>query len=286
MRISHKYAESLNSIVASGRSGRGVSSLCRAEFWQEAAAEFADFKKVAVVSGFFVPRAGFPETDGPGGAVILARAFLEQGREAEIWTDQLCVDAMKNCARAVGFPTELVQAPRICGILDAYKPEGVIFIERLGRAGDGRYYNIARNDVTQWTAPLDELAPMCAVAGAKTLGVGDGGNEVGMGVFYDTLTGMLRDYANCLSVVKTDIALPVDVSNWGAYALVAALSRQWGVWRGHKKGEERAMLEALCACHSVDGISLCCEPSVDGFELSVQESVADDLFALWQASGK
>lgn len=241
---------------------------------------------MAVVSGFFVPAAGLPETDGPGGAVILARAFLEQGAESEIWTDSLCAEAVKSCAEAVGFPSALVKTPDIPEVLEQYRPEGVIFTERLGRAADGRYYNFAMKDVSRWTAPLDGLAPVCARLGIKTLGIGDGGNEVGMGVFYDRLTGLLPRYSSCLSVIKTDMALPVDVSNWGAYAFTAALSRLWGEWRGHKKDEERAMLEALTTAGAVDGISLRRELSVDAFPLSVQEAVVTDLFELWRDNSK
>lgn len=281
VNIPLEFAENLSYIAASGRSGRGVSVLCRPEYWQDAAAEFADLKRLAVVSGFFVPEACCPETDGPGGAVVLARAFLKQGSEVEIWTDKLCVDAIKRCAKAVNFPSELVKTPEIDRILDEFRPDGVIFTERLARAADGKYYNIVGKDITRWTAPLDLLAPKCAERGIKTLGIGDGGNEVGMGVFYDKLVKILPCYSNCLSIVKTDIALPVDVSNWGAYALAAALSRQWGVWRGHSGGEEQLMLEALCGCGAVDGISLHSELSVDGFAFPVQQEVSAELFKLW-----
>lgn len=279
--ITQDFASALGSVAASGRAARGVSRLCRAEYWRQAASEFAGLKKIAVVSGFFVPAAGAPETDGPGGAVMLARAFMEQGRTAEVWTDDFCVDVMRVCAAAAGFPADSVKTPGIGDALDSYQPDGVIFTERLGRAADGKYYNIAMRDISRWTTPLDELAIMCRNAGIRTLGIGDGGNEVGMGVFYDKLAGLLSGYSSCLSVVKTDIVLPVDVSNWGAYAFIAALSLIWGEWRGHKNGEERAMLEAMRDFGAVDGISLRKELSVDGFPLAVNESVATDLFNLW-----
>lgn len=285
MSLPSGFTETLTSIAASGRSGRGLSSLCRPEYWCDAAGALADLRRIAVISGFFVPAAGAPETDGPGGAAVLARAFLRQGREAEIWTDDLCAEAIRECARAVDFPAELVKTPRIDEILDTYRPDGLIFIERLGRASNGRYYNAAGLDITRWTPRLDELAAMSAARGIITVGVGDGGNETGMGVFYDKMSEMLPAYSNCLSVVKTDIALPVDVSNWGAYVLTAALSRRWGVWRGHDKGEETAMLEALRASGAVDGLSLRAGMSVDGFPLSAQESVSSDLLDLWRASG-
>lgn len=279
--ITPGFASALCSVAASGRAARGVSRLCGPEHWQRAALEFAGLKRIAVVSGFFVPSAGAPETDGPGGAVMLARAFAERGMEAEVWTDDFCVDVMRICAEAAGFPTNRVRTPEINMILDSYMPDGVIFTERLGRAADGKYYNIAMRDISRWTTPLDELAIRCRAAGIKTLGIGDGGNEVGMGVFYDKLAEILPRYSNCLSVVETDIVLPVDVSNWGAYALIAALSLIWGEWRGHKNGEESAMLEAMRDFGAVDGISLRKNLSVDGFPLDVNESVATDLFNLW-----
>lgn len=279
--ITFEFASALCSVTASGRASRGVSELCRPEYWQQAASGFARLKKIAVVSGFFVPRASAPETDGPGGAVMLARAFAEQGKEAEIWTDDFCVDTIRVCAEAGGFPAERVRTPEICGILESYMPDGVIFTERLGRAADGKYYNFASRDISRWTTPLDEIAIMCAARGIRTIGIGDGGNEVGMGLFYNDLTKMLPCYAHCISVVKTDFVLPVDVSNWGAYALVAALSLLWGEWRGHNNDEERAMLEAMRDFGAVDGISLHSGLSVDGFPLDVQESVATDLFKIW-----
>lgn len=283
-KIACRFGEALTSIVASGRSGRGVSALCSPEYWLDAADEFSDYKRVAVVSGFYVPAAGAAETDGPGGAVILARAFLNQGIEANIWTDSLCAAAVKSCAEAVGFPAELVKVPDVNEILDSYEPSGVLFVERLGRAADGKYYNIAKKDISDWTAPLDGLASLCFARGIKTLGIGDGGNEAGMGYFYEKLAAMLPGYMNCLSVIKTDMALPVDVSNWGAYALTAALSLRWGAWRGHKENEEAAMLEALRRCGAVDGISLRRDLSVDGFPLPVHESVVSNLFDLWRQS--
>ena len=94
------YARKLISIVSRDRGGRGVSKLSRPDDWQAAAAAFAPLRKVAVVSGFYIPGAGAPETDGPGGAVMLARAFLREGRGSEVWTDELCLDVMKGAAAA------------------------------------------------------------------------------------------------------------------------------------------------------------------------------------------
>lgn len=281
-RLPDGFAKELIKLVASDRGCRGVSKLCLCEHWNRAVEILAPLDRVAVVSGFFVPSAGAPETDGPGGAIMLARAFLEQGRSSEVWTDELCVKEFKSCASSVGYPCELVKVPDIKTVLAEYRPSGIVFTERLGRAKDGKYYNIRKKDISAWTAPLDTLADAASSMGIATVGIGDGGNEVGMGNFNSQLRELLPEYETCLSAVKVDAAIPVDVSNWGAYALTASLSCIWGEWRGHLAGEEKKMLDALKTCGVVDGISCLAETSVDGFCLDVQAEVASALYKIWR----
>ena len=276
------FAKELTKLVASNRGRRGVSKLCLCEHWSRAAEILAPLNRVAVVSGFFVPSAGAPETDGPGGAIVLARAYLEQGCASEIWTDELCVKEFKKCAESVGYPCELVKVPDVRTALAEYGPSGIIFTERLGRAKDGKYYNIRKKDISEWTLPLDLLADEASAKGIATVGIGDGGNEVGMGNFYSQLKELLTDYEECLAIVKVDAALPVDVSNWGAYALAASLSCLWGEWRGHSGEEEKKMLDALKSCGVVDGISCQAETSVDGFCLHAQIEVVSALRKIWR----
>ena len=63
-------------------------------------------------------------------------------------------------------------------------------------------------------------------------GIGDGGNEVGMGCIKETIKEILPTGANCgcpcgagtHSDIATDLLLVAMVSNWGAYALEALLA--------------------------------------------------------------
>lgn len=277
-----EFASELTKLVASDSSGRSVARLCRPQLWQRAVKEFAGMSKVAVASGFFVPETKSPETDGPGGAVMLARAYLEQGADAVVWTDKTCLDVLKACAASVGFPDERVLVPNLMHGVEDFRPDGVIFTERLGRAANGYYYNMRKKNISIWTWPLDNLAIDCLFTKVPLIGIGDGGNEVGMGNFMVELGELLPDFRPCLSVVRATIALPVDVSNWGAYALAAALSLVWGVWRGPRPGEEKKMLEALCASGAVDGIKLASVPSVDGFGLERHEELISSLSELWR----
>ena len=280
--ISKSAAEDLISVIACDRSGRGISKLGRAEDWRSAASAFAQLGNVVVISGFYVYDAHTAETDGPGGAVMLARAFLEEGRRAQIWTDKPCIEIIKAAARSVSFPEDLVGiAPEN---LDNETPDGIIFTERPGRAADGHYYNFRKKDISAWTAPLDDLAADAAKRGIVTLGIGDGGNEAGMGAFYEEMKKMHPEDADCFSTVRTDHALAADVSNWGAYAFAAALSCIWGSWRGPNDGEELAMLKAEAACGAADGMSGRPELTVDGFGIDVQSGIISALKKIWEAS--
>ncbi len=272
------FAKELTALVARDEAGRGASKLSSPRELMRAASAFAPLRKLAVVSGFYVPAAGAPETDGPGGAAILARAFQREGRECEIWTDARCIEVIAECAKAAGCAENTARiAP---ASLKERAPDGIIFVERLGRAADGRYYNFKKQDISEWTAPLDALADEAAGLGIHTIGIGDGGNEAGMGNFYAELCALLPGYAACLSVVRAEFALTADVSNWGAYALAEALSFVWGVRRGIEPGEETKMLEAAARAGAADGISGKCETSVDGFCAAALEKKITELDAL------
>lgn len=272
------FAKELTALVARDEAGRGASKLSSPRELMRAASAFAPLRKLAVVSGFYVPAAGAPETDGPGGAAILARAFQCEGRECEIWTDARCIEVIAECAKAADCTENTARiAP---ASLKEGAPDGIIFVERLGRAADGRYYNFKKQDISEWTAPLDALADEAAGLGIHTIGIGDGGNEAGMGNFYAELCALLPGYAACLSVVRAEFALTADVSNWGAYALAEALSFVWGVRRGIEPGEETKMLEAAARAGAADGISGRCETSVDGFCAAALEKKIAELDAL------
>ncbi|OUO92610.1 DUF4392 domain-containing protein [Cloacibacillus sp. An23] len=278
------FAQELTALTARDAAGRGASRLSSPRELARAASAFAPLSSVAVVSGFYIPAAGAPETDGPGGAVALARAFLAEGRRCEIWTDSLCIDVMRKCAEAAGCPERTVrEAPQT--LKDAGL-EGVIFVERPGRASDGRYYNFKKKDISAWAAPLDALALEADMFGIRTIGIGDGGNEAGMGNYFAGLSALLPDYVSCLSVVRAEFALTADVSNWGAYSLAAALSFIWGRWRGMEPGDETKILRAAAEAGAVDGISGISELSVDGFGAPALEEMVSDIKALWKRAAR
>jgi hypothetical protein len=273
--LSRDVAARLTEITSSGITGRGPSSLCREELWVRALKLIQDSEKIAIISGFYVPSVLSPETDGPPGSLVLARALSRFGREVRVWTDGFCLDCFKKCAAVLGFPEERVVDVSVAGFRSG-EADLLIYVERLGRAGDGGYYNMKGEDIREWTAPLDSYA---IGGGASTIGIGDGGNEVGMGSLLPELIGLMPDYASSLCVVGADVCIPVDVSNWGAYALSSALSSLSGEWLGQSIEEERLMLRALDGCGAVDGITKKKESSVDGLPVERHVEVVSLLMA-------
>ena len=272
------FAESLVSLVASGGAERGVTALCEARLFEQAVDLLFRANRIVIVTGFFIPSCGAPETDGPGGSVVLGRALRGLGKDVRLVTDTSCFDAVGACSRRLDGPPVLrVDSPEA---LLSESFDLLVYIERVGRASDGRYYNMRCEDVSSWVVPLDDAAGAVLGKGLPVLAVGDGGNEAGMGFFADRLAALIPSFFSCCSVVSATCALPVDVSTWGAYALAAGLSGRAGRWLGHSEKEEMSLLEAMRDMGVVDGVTRRPGLSVDGFPPEETMRVVRALFSL------
>lgn len=262
-------------VVASDRCGRSLSRLCSpARFYEALALLEASFRPV-IVTGFYVPSAGAPESDGPAGAAVLARAMKLAGRQLIVATDRWNERAVKACCKALGMDEPVLA--KVPGEILDMDPDLLVFVERLGRACDGRYYNMRGEDISRCTTPLDGAAQLALEKGISVLAVGDGGNEAGMACLMPRMGEALPEFRRFLSTVPSSVAVPVDVSNWGAYALACLLSCRVGKWLGHSPEEERAMLEAMVAAGAVDGVTGRNELSVDGLGISEHMEVVEKL---------
>ena len=275
--------DSLLRIVASDLGGRKVSALSCPSIWEEALALCLAAEGVTIVTGFFIASAGASETDGPAGSVALGRAMELLGRRVRLVTDSRSSLVLSACSAALGGPP--------VAVMDGPHPDALegadllIFLERPGRAGDGRYYNMRGKDISASVVPLDDLAARALEHGLPVIGIGDGGNEVGMGALYEPLKRLIPEYARCLSRVPATVCLPVDVSNWGGTALAALLSAASGRWVGLSSSEEERALRAAVGAGAVDGTTGRRTLSVDGFPLERLERVTAQLED-WYRCGK
>lgn len=202
-----------------------------------------------VIIGTGFPVTGTFETDGPVGAIALYQTLLTLGARPLIACGPLLARALESQyavleLRAEGLDEAHEEARRQLRRLD---PVSVIAIERPGLAADGRYYNMRGVDITVDCFYFDTFIEY---ATCHTIGIGDGGNEIGMGNITPALAGL----AITPSVTRCDELVVADVSNWAAYGIIALLAR----WAGRDLLAEiapLAILNYLSSLGSVDGVT-------------------------------
>ena len=231
------------------------------------------------VTGKVVIGTGFPvmetfETDGPVGAIALYDALEQLG--AEPWL--ACGAPLSKCLiddyRVLELNAKnLVTAQQEAQAkLEQLQPQAIISIERPGLSADGCYYNMRGEDITPRSAFFD---PYLTNARCPTMAIGDGGNEIGMGNIRDAIATLDINAA----VTKCDELLVADVSNWGAYGLIAFL----GYWRGRDMLGEISPLDILnylSARGSVDGVTRESTLTEDGLQAEEGQNVIDKLRSL------
>lgn len=199
-------------------------------------------------TGFYIPSAGAFETDGPLGAAFLLRAFGVLKIMCSVGAEAPVLAAIKP--KPMRWPSQAITH--------------VIAIERAGPGADGKHYTMRGRDTSPFLSSGYEAIP-----GAFTIGIGDGGNEIGMGKLPHELVAKNipnGDLIHCR--VPTDHLIVAGVSNWGAYALAAGIF----VLRGVKPpsdlfdpDRERTILEAMVkAGPLVDGVTGKPTATVDG----------------------
>ncbi|MFQ5461192.1 MAG: glutamate cyclase domain-containing protein [Phycisphaerae bacterium] len=265
---------SIENLIASDPGGRNIFALAIADQLRLAAQSLRLARRVGIVSGFFIPGARAGETDGPSGAKVVGRALEQLDIDVDYITDRHNAPLFE----AIGI-SPMVDAEEY---LDACSPTHLLAIERPGRGEDGRYRSMNGVDITATTPPLDELFLQAARRGRTTIGIGDGGNKIGMGkVFAPTVGHPPSDVRRLVAVadtaapakptttVATDFCIASGVSNWGAYGLAGALSVLTQRDLLPQSAEMASDIERMVSDGgAVDGVTGKHEPTVDGLDLS------------------
>ena len=279
--------ETIEDIILS-EDKRGVSELrpfLPADFCAQAARYTLDHPgKVAIITGFYILTAGQHETDGPPGAIAMGNALQELGSQVTYVTDAHTAPMMrkwlgdKASHRTVILseaknlsPPDVVDFP-IAGedesrtaakqLLDELAPDLLITIERCGRNASDVYLNMLSRDITEYTARLDYLFEY----GVPSVGIGDGGNEIGMGNVAEHIPAVDR-LPDEPAISTVDRLVIASVSNWGGYGLVAALSRQVGRNLLPSIEEDARLITEMVDDGAVDGGSGQNRYYVDNFTL-------------------
>ena len=224
---------------------RGIKDIALEGELFAAASELLTSKKVAIITGFPCNMDYAPptETDGPLGALAIARALLYLGKEVVIATDECNEEPMLASVAASGLYCPELQLECFAGGVGFDKSESarlralaqsvdmVVSIERAGPCANGSYMTMGGRDMSFLLAPLELLLLngedfeeaeeggdniVVPPKRIRSVAIGDGGNEVGMGKVYDSiLSSSISNAKDIACVVPCDHLIVASVSNWG-----------------------------------------------------------------------
>ena len=258
--------------------------------------------RVLILTGFLAPKP-HPETDGPIGSAVLAAA-LERGCGAVpvfVCEEEAVAvvraglrgaalnpapslaeaEAVPHGAAVLPFPTEPGAASALAG---AIAPAACVAVERPGANPQGQYHFAMGKNVTADIAPIDGLYRDVAAGGALTVGVGDFGNELGMGAIADAVRAMTPAGADCgcgcgggtACETPADVTVAASVSDWGAYAIAACLSHLCRDGRVLiDPASYRRILDGVVGAGAIDGPTGYALPSIDAVDDSFNAALLE-----------
>jgi hypothetical protein len=250
---------------------------------------------------FVVTGAGNPrflpagETDGPPGAVALARAIHEAtGAIPILLTDKPFVAnveatalaaglGLRDAAALEGIPFSTAVLPLVPGeaadavcreYLDRFDPCLMISIEKIGPASNGVAHSASGTPVGDTHCRAEPLFEEGTKRGIATLGIGDNGNEIGFGRITPAVHTHKPAGEKLATRVATDVLVAANTSNWGGYGVIAAMAALLQKPElAHTARAERRILEANVAYGAADGSTGRHIMAVDGMDEEVQYAV-------------
>lgn len=254
---------------------------------------------VIISSGFvLLPYLPHGESDGPIGAAALARAINKAfGSKILLLTEKVCIPSLKAACAGAGiltldpdvakeipssitireFPIDIKGAQREAEeIFEKLDPAAMITIEKVGRNSKGIYHTSPGGDMSESTAKVDILFDMLRENNKLTIGIGDYGNEIGLGSLIEAVKKIAPTAIRCkcpcgggiVTIVKAKIPVVAAISNWGANGIIAALAlllNDFSIL--HDPQTECRMIEQACLSGACDGVTVKPSFSVDGITI-------------------
>jgi hypothetical protein len=251
-----------------------------------------------ILTGFVMADWRKPETDGPIGAAALARSIeLGTGAVPVLLTEDIIVENLQQTVKAsglvvydsiekaksgrrgrkafvTGFPLSHESArEEAIRLLDVLQPKVVISIERPGWNEKKEYHSGMGINISQLSAKLDYLFLEAQQRGILTIGVGDLGNELGMGYMKEILKKIIPGAEKCqcdcqggiICDVSCDVGILCNISNWGGYGVCACLAALTGNREVlHDRQTEMHMINECVRAGAIDSVSGMYRPYVDG----------------------
>lgn len=260
---------------------------------------------------------GNAETDGPLGTFVLADVLSRLGIPTTVITDELCrrvvqagcTDQTRNSVELLVSPIDRANAASwrndILQRTPARQISHFIAIERVGPGYPFSQPPVNRSELSSDQSPADSRSEWlpghcCNMRGEsidafsadlhlliedaktqnsaiKVIGIGDGGNEIGMGRFpreelLARISGPNADRIPCR--ISADATIVAGISNWGAYALAAAVAVHYDrvdLLKPHTADSQWQLVKRITEeAGAVDGVTRRNEPTVDGLPFLTQ----------------
>ncbi|NXV77976.1 GLUCM protein, partial [Atlantisia rogersi] len=235
--------KTLETLIGIDPGDRGIVHLQRQGELLKACLALSHARSVLITTGFPTHFTYEPpeENDGPPGALAIAAILQALEKEVAMVTDQRAMNLngkiMEEAVRLgiLKRPIPLLTYQResadsalmfLCENGNPQRPrfDHLVAIERAGMAADGNYYNARKVNIKHLVDPIDELFLAAqTIPGVTTTGVGDGGNELGMGKVKDAVKKHIKNGDVIACDVEADFTVVAGVSNWGGYAIACAL---------------------------------------------------------------
>lgn len=253
---------------------------------------------VLISSGFFDPPSMIGEADGPIGSALIARALCTMLDATPVFLTELNnISTMEALARSAGIdivdlelarttpykgamvilPINLERAKiEALRCLDLVKPTAFITIEKPAPCPRGRYHTGIGLDVSDVVGKIDFIVDEANRRGILTIGIGDGGNEVGMGRILDTIKEVVPTGNIIGTPLCTEVLVVATIANWGAYGVEACLAAALHMPEAmHTVADERRVTETAARCGLIDPVTGLANGWVDGTPPVCSESILE-----------
>ena len=233
--------------------------------------------KIIISTGFYEIIPKTIETDGPPGAFSIGNAITELGGEVIYLIESHTKDFIGKDQKTIIFPntTKEESLKFAKNIIKDHEPSALISIERCGVTEKDRYLNISRQDISNYNAYIDVLFDLHK----NTIGIGDGGNEIGMGNLYEYISSSDK-YIDEPTISKAKHLIVTTVSNWGGWGLAAALSLLSDKNLLETSKQATDIMQDQLNLGAVDGANFKSELSVDGFDWETNKNILLKLHTL------
>lgn len=252
------------------------------------------------------------ENDGPAGAAVVARA-LSQGLDVipVVYAEEALLPGIAAIFRLAGMSIVTLEEARRTAmpggklsvavlrpyplddeagqaqagpVLDEIQPALVFSTERVGRSKSGIYHNARGVDFGMGRARIDYVFDEALRRGIPSVAVGDGGNEIGMGLIPEAVAKYVPfgDRCNCGcgaglgALTSTDVLLTAACSNWGCYAITASLCTLLGrLDLLHTQELEERMLWRGVEVGLINSTQGRTDPNADGIPVASHKAVVE-----------